>query len=116
MGLALTAPAAALVLGRTDDRASAPSLAPASTIAETPLTDVATMPELWSKDVTSASVEIAALGFTAQITRANPDGIADPKEWVVAGQLPAPGTLLKTSMRIFLQVFPKETASRHRGS
>ncbi|MBE1582389.1 hypothetical protein ACFPOI_25980 [Nonomuraea angiospora] len=70
------------------------------------------MPELWFVEAGDASAQIAALGFTAEVTRANPEGIADPKEWVVAGQAPGPGASLTSAMPILLQVVPKETASR----
>ncbi|SDJ44788.1 PASTA domain-containing protein [Nonomuraea jiangxiensis] len=114
VGLALTAAAAALALvGVPDDRAAAPPLAPAPATSRP--ADAATMPELWRKEVNDARAKIAALGFTARVMPMNPEGITDPKKWVVAGQFPQPGTPLKSSVPIFLQVVPKETASRHRG-
>jgi hypothetical protein len=113
MGLAATAAATALVLGGPDEPAPAPPPAPAPATTATPsLEDVVTMPELWFEEASDASARIAALGFTAKVMRSNPEGIADPKEWVVAGQVPGPGNWLTSTQPILLHVVPKETASR----
>ncbi len=112
MGLAVTAALTTLVVGRPDEAAPAPVPAPATATPSLAEADVVTMPELWFKEADDARAEIAALGFTAKITTANPEGIADPKEWVVAGQFPGPGVWLTSTQPILLQVVPKETASR----
>ncbi|MEV6030625.1 hypothetical protein AB0L65_05725 [Nonomuraea sp. NPDC052116] len=57
------------------------------------------MPELWYEEASDPSAKIAALGFTAKVVRLNPEGIADPQEWFVAGQIPGPGTWLTSTLR-----------------
>ncbi|MBB5781270.1 PASTA domain-containing protein [Nonomuraea jabiensis] len=112
MGLAVTAALTTLVLGGPDEPAPPVVPLPATVAPSFSKADVVTMPELWFKEADDARAEIAALGFTAKVMRLNPEGIADPKEWVVAGQSPGPGTWLSSAVPILLHVVPEETVSR----
>lgn len=112
MGLALAAVVTVLVLGIPEDRVSAPPREPIPATVTPRFAESVTMPELWDKDETSAREEMAALGFTAQITRMNPENITDPKQWVVAGQAPGPGQLIRSGVPVILHVVPEEPASR----
>ncbi|MFI7630222.1 hypothetical protein [Microbispora rosea] len=78
------------------------------------------MPKLWFQDVETATRAVAALGFVPEIHTLIDEEMKVPADWIVLGQAPAPGKLLKSTMRIEFDVTRKDvpvpsptTASAH---
>ncbi len=70
--------------------------------------DAPTMPELWYQDAETARRLVTALGFVPKIQTVTGEEMKVPTDWIVIGQEPAPGTLLKSTMPILLQVTRKD--------
>ncbi|MFF4192841.1 hypothetical protein [Nonomuraea sp. NPDC001831] len=109
MGLALSGTFTALLLEGTGDQAAPPPRTPlpAATAAPSP-TYLGSMPELWGRELGAANGQLAALGITARVQRVNPDGGPETGGWVVTAQAPSPGTLLTTTIPVFLVVEPRD--------
>lgn len=70
--------------------------------------DAPTMPELWYQDAETARRVVTALGFVAEIHTVDGEEMKVPTDWIVVGQEPAPGTLLKSTMPIVFYVTRKD--------
>ncbi|MEU6432459.1 hypothetical protein ABZ860_41685 [Microbispora sp. NPDC046973] len=70
--------------------------------------DAPTMPKLWYQDVETARRVVAALGFVPEIHTLIGEEMKVPRDWIVLGQAPAPGTLLKSTMPIEFYVTRKD--------
>ncbi|GLX09835.1 PASTA domain-containing protein [Microbispora sp. NBRC 16548] len=70
--------------------------------------DASTMPELWYQDAETARRVVTALGFVPEIHTVDGEEMKAPTDWIVAGQEPAPGTLLKSTIPIVFYVTRKD--------
>ena len=66
------------------------------------------MPRLWFQDVETATRAVAALGFVPEIHSLIGEEVKVPADWIVVGQAPAPGTILKSTMPIDFEVTRKD--------
>ncbi|MGI5155538.1 PASTA domain-containing protein [Microbispora sp. CA-102843] len=80
------------------------------------------MPQLWYQDAETARRVVTALGFDPAIHTVTGEEMKDPRDWIVVGQAPAPGTLLKSTMPIEFYVTRRDmpvpsptTATAHPG-
>ncbi|XVQ83913.1 PASTA domain-containing protein [Microbispora siamensis] len=80
---------------------------PGSTVSESAL-GVPVMPELRYQDVETARRAVTALGFVPEMHTLTGEEIKVPTDWIVVGQGPAPGTLLKSTMPIEFYVTRKD--------
>ncbi|WP_185949223.1 PASTA domain-containing protein [Microbispora sp. KK1-11] len=62
--------------------------------------DAPTMPELRYQDAETARRLVTALGFVPEMHTLTGEEMKVPTDWIVVGQGPAPGTLLKSTMPI----------------
>lgn len=73
---------------------------------ESPL-GVPVMPELRYQDVETSRRAVTALGFVPEMHTLTGEEMKVPTDWIVVGQGPAPGTLLKSTMPIEFYVTRK---------
>ncbi|WP_433250509.1 hypothetical protein ACQPYK_04280 [Streptosporangium sp. CA-135522] len=67
------------------------------------------MPKLWNQDAETARTTITDLGFDATFQPVNGQDVKVPADWIVIGQSPFPGTILKSTIPIMFQVAPKNS-------